>query len=161
MTKTATRFWEDFTTGESDEIGPYEITREDIVFFASRYDPQPFHLDEEAAKSSMIGRLCASGWHVMAILWKMTREAEENAASPASRRPAFTDRAEIEECRWRRPVFPGDRLTVKRTVVKRHPPREGENVGACLFLWEVFDQHGEKKTEIRISREISLRAGAS
>ena len=79
---TAMRFWEDFAAGERDEIGPHEITREDIVAFASRYDPQPFHLDEEAAKASMIGRLCASGWHVSALLWKIAAEAERAAPAP-------------------------------------------------------------------------------
>ena len=146
-------FWEDFPEGAEDTIGPYQITRADIIAYASRYDPQPFHLDEEAAKASMIGQLCASGWHLMTFLWERADAEDEKIA--------FTDRLHIEECRWKLPIFPEDRLTIRRTCLERRPPAKGAASGVCLFRWDVLDQEGSQKTQIHLLRGIKLREGSA
>ena len=100
------QYFEDLEVGTKASFGHYEVTREEVIDFASRYDPQPFHLDDEAATQTYFGRLSASGWHTCAMTMRMMVEhfSSQEAASLGS--PG------IDELRWIKPVYPGDTLSV-------------------------------------------------
>ena len=125
-------YYEDFQLGEVVEYGGVEVSAGEIVAFAREFDPQPFHIDEEAARG-LTGGLIASGWQTCALLLRMNCEA-------------FLMRAEIvgepgiEEARWERPVRPGDRLHVRRRALARRTREEGS--GEIEFLYEAVDQNG-------------------
>jgi acyl dehydratase len=106
--------YEDVTVGETREFGSYEVTREEILSFAEQYDPQPFHVDEEAARESMFGGLIASGWHTAAMTMRMLVD-NYFAESAAMGSPG------LEGLRWKQPVRPGDVLSVETTVTDKEP----------------------------------------
>ncbi len=120
-----TVFFEDLTIGQTVDLGTHGFSAQDIKAFASLYDPQPFHLDEDAAKASHFGALCASGWHTAAIWMKLvvehhTRSAME--AMKAGRRPARLGSSPgFRDLKWLRPVYAGDTLRYTSTIVKLTP----------------------------------------
>jgi acyl dehydratase len=126
--------FEDFPPGEVVEYGGLDVSADDIVAFAREFDPQPFHLDEEAARAAT-GGLIASGWHTSALLLRLNCEA-------FLMRAAILDEAGVEEVRWLLPVRPGDRLHVRRlTLAARH--RDGRTDEAKVeFLYELVNQNG-------------------
>lgn len=129
------RYFEDFKVGDVTEVGPISVSEEEIVEFATRYDPQPFHIDPAAAESSPFGGLIASGWHTTALFMGMfVRGILLDAASMGS--PG------VEEIRWTAPVRPGDRLTgrVSVTDVQRSAKTPGR--GTVFTTSEVFNQYG-------------------
>lgn len=129
-------YFEDFSPGFVLEADGPTVTAEEIVAFARQYDPQPFHVDPEAAKSSLFGGLCASGWHTASLCMRMMCDAYLlDAASLGS--PG------IDELRWTKPVFAGDRLKWKMTVLEQRPSRSRPEMGSVLSKWEVFNQKGE------------------
>ncbi len=129
-------YWEDFPVGDVREFGATTVTREMIVEFASRYDPQPFHVDEEAARQSLFGGLCASGWHTSALAMRMMcDEYLLKAASLGS--PG------IDNLRWLKPVFAGDTLSVRLTVLAARPMASKPHVGLVQSRWEVLNQRRE------------------
>jgi acyl dehydratase len=131
------RYFEDFEIGEVTEIGPIGVSEEEIVEFASRYDPQPFHIDAEEAKSSPFGGLIASGWHTTALFMGMfVRGILLDSASLGS--PG------VEEIRWTAPVRPGDRLTGRVTVTDAQPSQTNPGRGTVFTTSEVFNQDGER-----------------
>ncbi|MCW4113796.1 MaoC family dehydratase [Aurantimonas sp. MSK8Z-1] len=105
------RSFEDLSVGTILSLGPYPVTRDEIVAFASEFDPQPFHLDEEAAKASLLGGLAASGWHTCAMMMRMMCDAfilgSTSQGSPG-----------VDFVRWLRPVRPGDTLSGTATVLE-------------------------------------------
>ena len=110
------RYFEDFSVGQVTEVGPVTVSEAEIVEFASRYDPQPFHVDPEAAKASPFGGLIASGWHTTALFMGMfVRGILSESASLGS--PG------VEEIRWTAPVRPGDNLSARSTVTDARPTR--------------------------------------
>ena len=131
-----TLYFEDFEVGSSQEFGSYEVTEEEIIEFASRYDPQPFHLSEEAGKAMHFGGLCASGWHTCAMVMSMTvaNMPEKSAAlgSPG-----------LDELRWKKPVYPGDTLRVKSTIVGKRESRSRPDMGTLFLENLVFNQNDE------------------
>jgi acyl dehydratase len=131
------RYYEDFTVGEITDLGPVSVSEEEIVEFASRYDPQPFHIDPEAAKSSPFGGLIASGWHTTSLFMGMfVRGILLESASLGS--PG------VEEIRWTAPVRPGDRLTARVTVTDVQPSANTPGRGTVFTTNEVFNQNGER-----------------
>src|ERR1700731_4033738 len=104
-----TLYFEDFPLGEVVEYGAVDVSAADITTFAREFDPQPFHIDEEAARAAT-GGLIASGWHTSALLLRMNCEA-------FLVRAAILEEAGIEEVRWQQPVRPGDRLHVRRRTL--------------------------------------------
>lgn len=130
MTKAL--FFEDFPVGEVVEYGGVEVSTEAILAFAREFDPQPFHVDAEAAKVAT-GGLIASGWHTSALLLRMNCDA-------------FLIRAEvleekgIEETRWAAPVRPGDRLRVRRSTLSARASDGRNDAGEVEFLFEVVNQ---------------------
>lgn len=131
-----TLYWDDVTVGETVPFGRYVASRDEIIAFAQAFDPQPFHLDEEAAKGSLIGRLCASGWHSCAMLMRMLADdVLANAAALGS--PG------IEEVKWLKPVFPDDELTARYTCTSKRLLKSRPGVGLCQILFEMMNQQGE------------------
>jgi acyl dehydratase len=129
------RYWEDFAVGETTDVGTVEVTRDEIVEFAERYDPQPFHVDEAAADDGPYGGLIASGWHTAALFMGLfVRTILLDAASMGS--PG------VEELRWTAPVRPGDRLTGRVTVTAVEPSSKRPDRGTVFTTSEVLNQDG-------------------
>jgi acyl dehydratase len=129
------RYFEDFELGAVTEVGPVSVSEEEIVEFASRYDPQPFHIDPEAAKSSPFGGLIASGWHTTALFMGMfVRGILLDSASLGS--PG------VEEIRWTAPVRPGDTLMGRITVTDVQPSAKNPARGTVFTTSDVFNQDG-------------------
>jgi acyl dehydratase len=127
------RYFEDFRPGEVLDLPPVTVSAEEIVAFASRYDPQPFHVDPEAAKASAFGGLVASGWHTVALfMGSFVRAVLLDAASMGS--PG------VEEIRWLAPVRPGDVLHPRATVEDARPSSTRADRGTVVTLCEVFNQ---------------------
>lgn len=130
------RYFEDFPIGEVMERGPYVVTREEILAFARQFDPQPFHVDEDAARQSIYGGIIASGWHTAAICHKLLVEGLlGQAASMGS--PG------LDELRWKKPVRPGDALSVRIETLEARPSASKPDRGALKFRFEVVNQHGD------------------
>lgn len=128
-------YWEDFHVGQVREFGRYPVTREAVLAFARDFDPQPFHLDDAAAERSLFGRLCASGWHTCAMAMRMMCDAYlHDAASLGS--PG------LEQLRWSHPVYPGDTLSMRLTVLESRPLASRPGVGLVRSHWEVMNQDG-------------------
>jgi len=130
-------YFEDFSTDWTAEYGPRRVTREEIVGFAAQYDPQPMHLDEEAARQTMLGGLAASGWHTCAIMMKMIADGllldTASMGAPG-----------IDEVKWLRPVRPGDSLTVRGSVTAVRASQSKQDRGFVTFFWEVFNDRDER-----------------
>jgi len=124
--------FEDFHVGRKFDCGPYHVTKEEIVEFAAEFDPQPHHLDEEAAKSSMLGGLAASGWHVCAIAMRMLADTLilkiANRGGVGSR-----------EGRWMKPVRPGDTLRMEIEVVEARASNSRPDVGFVTFDCRIYN----------------------
>jgi acyl dehydratase len=128
--------WEDFVVGSVAEYGPRRVTREEIIAFAAEFDPQPMHMDEDFARSTMLGGLAASGWHTCAIGMRLIVDGfMANSASLGS--PG------IDEVRWLKPVRPGDTLRARFTVVDVTPSRSKPDRGIVRTFAEILNQHGE------------------
>ncbi len=130
------RYFEDFQPGEVSEVGPYVVSREEIIAFAKQFDPQPFHLSDEGGRDSIFGGIIASGWHTASICHKLITEGVlSKSASLGS--PG------LDELRWLRPVRPGDSLSVRVEVLSVTPSRSKPDRGAIKFRFEVKNQQGE------------------
>ena len=129
-------YWEDFEVGRVREFGRVEVTREAVLDFAARFDPQPFHLDDDAAAGSLFGRLAASGWHTAAMAMRMMCDGylleSASLGSPG-----------VEKLSWPAPVYPGDVLSVRNTVLESRPLASRPEVGLVKSRNEVLNQHGE------------------
>jgi acyl dehydratase len=134
--RTIRYYWEDFAIGAVREFGRCEVTREAMLEFAARYDPQPFHLDDAAAASSLFGRLAASGWHTCAMAMRMMCDGylleSASLGSPG-----------VERLVWPAPVFPGDVLTMRNTVLDARPLASRPQVGLVRSRSEVLNQAGQ------------------
>jgi acyl dehydratase len=129
-------YFEDFPVGMAVELPGPTLTRESILEYARRYDPQPFHVDEEAAKHSIFGGLIASGWHTVSLCMRMICDAYLlDAASMGS--PG------VNEVRWTQPVRPGDTLRLRMSVIEATPSKSKPDRGTVLHRWEVFNQKDE------------------
>lgn len=131
-----TRFWEDFKVGEIEQIGGKKVEQDELIDFARQFDPQPFHVDEAAAKSSMYGGLIASGWHTCAMVMRMMCDAylvkSASVGSPG-----------IDNLKWLKPVRPGDTIQARRTTLESRTSKSRPEIGIVRNLWEVFNQDGE------------------
>ena len=135
-TPVSLMFFEDFSAGEIREYGDRLVTAAEIVEFAREFDPQPFHLDEEAGRDTQAGGLIASGWHTAALLMRMN--CDEFVTHCASQGAPGVD-----EVNWLKPVRPGDRLRVRRTTLSARPSRSRAETGLVEMLFEVLNQNGE------------------
>jgi acyl dehydratase len=130
-------YFEDFSPGWVAEYGPRRVTREEMIGFAAQYDPQPMHLDEEAARGTMLGGLGASGWHTCCIMMKIIADGllldSASMGAPG-----------VDEVRWLKPVRPGDSLTVRGSVLSTRPSHSRPDRGFVNFHWEVYNDRAEK-----------------
>lgn len=128
------KYFEDLQVGEIFELGSYTLSKEEMLEFALKYDPQPFHIDEEKAKKSIYGSLIASGWQTNAIYMKLFVEQLMNQAhgmgSPG-----------LEELKWKRPVFAGDTLTGRFIILEKNKFRA--NLGLIMGKNELVNQKDE------------------
>jgi acyl dehydratase len=148
------RYWEDFTVGDVTELGTVGVSADEIVEFATRFDPQPFHIDEEAAKNGPFGGLAASGWHTAALFMGMfVRTILLHSASMGS--PG------IEELRWTAPVRPGDVLSGRVTVTDVQPSTRNPKRGTVFTMSEVFNQNGELVMTMKARGFFARRASAT
>jgi acyl dehydratase len=144
------RYFEDFAEGQVFELGEETVSEEEMLEFARRYDPQPFHTDPEAARRSMYGGLIASGWHTGSIyMGLLVRGMLHDAASLGS--------AGIDEMRWLKPVRPGDVLRARMTVVSMKPSSRHPERGTIFNLGELFNQNGERVMFVRSSGMFARR----
>ena len=129
-------YFEDLEVGKETLFGSYDVTREEVLDFARKYDPQPFHLSDEAAAKTHFGRIAASGWHTTAMTMAVIARAvvEEEQAGLGS--PG------VDELRWLKPVYPGDRLTVRGTIVEKTPSRSKPEIGSFRTQTTVTNQDG-------------------
>lgn len=128
------KYFEDIAVGDETLFGHYDVTREEVIEFAEKYDPQPFHLSDEAAAKTHFGRLAASGWHTcamtMAVIARHVVKTEQaGLGSPG-----------VDELRWLKPVYPGDRLTVTGKIVEKTPSRSKPQIGVIRTETSVRNQ---------------------
>jgi acyl dehydratase len=131
------RYLEDFRVGERHTFGSYVVTRDEVIEFASKYDPQPFHLDDEAAAKTYFGRLSASGWHTCAMTMRMLVDSMKDAESASLGSPG------LDELRWLKPVYPGDTLACETECVEVRPSTSRPEMGSIKNRLTVRNQHGE------------------
>lgn len=128
------RYFEDVAVGDVARFGDYAVTRDEVIDFARKYDPQPFHLSDEAAAQTHFGRLAASGWHTCAMTMAMlvAHMHDEGHASLGS--PG------IDELRWLRPVYPGDRLRCETEVLDTRRSASRPEMGIVRSRMRVLNQ---------------------
>lgn len=140
-------YFEDIVIGETVELGSHLFTREDILSFATRFDPQRFHVDEEAAKDSLFGGLCASGWHTACVWMRLMaahRARTAAAIAEAGRRPAQHGPSPgIRELKWLKPVYPGDVIAYRSTPEEKRGLRSRPGWGLVVTRNEGMNQKGE------------------
>jgi acyl dehydratase len=128
---------DDLQPGQTFALGRRSVTREEIVDFATAWDPQPFHLDEEAARASIYGQLIASGWHTVCIFMRMFADGLLN-------RTAAIGSPGIDELRWLKPVCAGDSLEAAVEILEVRPSRSRPDRGAARIRCVVHNQHGNE-----------------
>jgi acyl dehydratase len=146
------RYFDDYRKGEVAEVGNYLVTREEIIDFARKYDPQPFHIDEAAAGDSIYGGIIASGWMTCGVLMRMLVDnfvpAVSSMGSPG-----------IDELRWLKPVRPGDRLRARVTVVDLRRSSSRPDRGIIHFHQEAINQNDEVVLSMRGMGMYKCRPG--
>jgi acyl dehydratase len=136
-----TLYFEDFPPGRFGSFGPRHVTREEMLAFAAEFDPQPMHLDEEAAKRSMLNGLAGSGWHLCAVVMRMMFDFyigdTASLGSPG-----------VSELKWLAPFRPGDDLTLEVEVAEARPSRSRPSTGIVTFKCIVRNATGEALCEM-------------
>lgn len=130
-------YFEDIEVGSIQRFGSYAVTREEVIDFASKYDPQPFHLSDEAAAQTYFGRLSASGWHTCAMMMAMVVENMKGHSQAGLGSPGQ------EELRWLKPVYPGDTLSCETEVIDKRASQSRPGMGSYRSRITVKNQHGE------------------
>jgi acyl dehydratase len=127
-------YFEDLEVGTTASFGRYAVTREEVIEFAGKYDPQPFHLSDEAAAQTHFGRISASGWHTCAMTMRMlvdniTERKQAGLGSPG-----------LDELRWLKPVYPGDVLRVETELLSKRQSRSRPEMGSFQSAVRVYNQ---------------------
>lgn len=135
------RTYHDFTIGEVIDLSTCEVTRDEVIAFASEFDPQPFHLDDDAGAASMLGGLAASGWHTCAMLMRLLVD-ELLKESTCQGSPG------IDSLRWLHPVYPGDRLSASGEVLDKHILNKRPDIGLVTFRFTVRNQSDRPVAEM-------------
>jgi acyl dehydratase len=146
--------FEDFEEGGTIALGTKAVTAAEIVEFASEFDAQPMHLDEEAGKASILGGLAASGWHTCCMFMRMMCESflldSTSQGSPG-----------LDYVRWKKPVLAGDILTGRSTVIAKRASKSKPGLGLVTVQSELVNQRGETVLELQntgmfLTREAAL-----
>jgi len=146
--------WEDFTPGRVFEHGPRRLPRDEMIAFAAEFDPQPMHLDDEAARETMLGGLAASGWYLCCILMRMSTDAFVlNSSSMGA--PG------VDEVRWLMPVRPDEELSFRATVLDTRPSKSRPEMGFVRFEFELFNAKGQRAVTLTTSLMMGRRDKAA
>jgi acyl dehydratase len=133
--------YEDFAEGASLDLGSKHVTAEEIIAFASEFDPQPMHLDETAGKASILGGLSASGWHTCAMFMRMLCDGflldSTSQGAPG-----------VDQLKWKKPVLAGDTLKGRVTVLGKRTSKSRPQLGFVSMRAELFNQRGEAVFEL-------------
>ena len=145
-------YFEDFAVGTRVEVGSVTVSEAEIIDFATRFDPQPFHVDHDAAAKSMFGGIIASGWHTCSMMMRLMVDGylgdSSSLGSPG-----------VDEVRWLKPVRAGDVLTVSSTVLESVASTSRPDRGVVFTQWEATNQRGELVATIK-GRGMFLRRPA-
>jgi acyl dehydratase len=142
--------YEDFEVGESRQLGTHTFGREEIVEFAGKYDPQPFHLSEEGGKASPFGGLIASGWHTcLALMGILARDMLHDSTSLGS--PG------VDDIRWIKPVRMDDTVRLTVQVLAKRVSSSKPDRGIVTTRWEGHNQHGDLVITVESSALFGLR----
>ena len=144
-------FYEDLEIGLTRNFGGYEVTREEVIEFASKYDPQPFHLDDEVAAQTHFGRLSASGWHTCAMTMRMMVDNMMNEKSAGLGSPG------VDQLRWKKPVYPGDTLRCETEILEKRRSASRPEMGIFKSRIRTFNQHDEMVLEMISNALIRTR----
>ncbi len=128
------QYFEDLEVGSKASFGRYEVTREEVIEFATKYDPQAFHLDDAAAAKTHFGRLSASGWHTCAMVMRMLVD------NMGARKQAGLGSPGQDELRWLKPVYPGDVLRIETELIDKTRSRSRPEMGSMRSIIQVFNQ---------------------
>ena len=128
------KYLEDLKVGDQASFGSYQVTRDEVLEFARKYDAQPFHLSDEAASRTHFGRIAASGWHTCAMTMSMLVENLEAHPQAGLGSPG------VDELRWLKPVYPGDTLRAESEIVDVTPSRSKPDIGSYRSNVTVLNQ---------------------
>ena len=144
-------YYEDIETNIVQKFGSYEVTREEVIEFASKYDPQPFHLDDDAAAKTYFGRLSASGWHTAAMAMRMLVDHASINKQAGLGSPG------VENLRWLQPVYPGDTLRCEHVTLDKRRSESRPEMGLLKAMMTVFNQHDDKVMTMESTALIEVR----
>ena len=136
---------EDLEVGKPYACGAKTVTKDEIMAFGRAYDPQPLHVDEEAAKTTLVGGLCASGWHTCTMMMRLVADGMLNGVASLGS-PA------VDEGRWMVPVRPGDVVNATYTIQEKRDLASRPDVGVSKVLVELFNQKGETAANWRTNQ---------
>ena len=145
---------EDVAVGDVARFGAYKVERDEVIAFAERYDPQPFHLSEEAAAATHFGRLSASGWHTASMAMAMVVQHFRDTGFQSIGSPG------VDELRWTKPVFPGDTLHCQTEVLETRRSTSRPEMGFVISQWSVFNQDDVAVMTMRPTAMIRTRPKA-
>ena len=155
---------EDMPVGAIRELGAVTFTKEDIIRFAKAWDPQRFHVDEEAARKSHFGRLCASGWHTssacmrLVVDWHLRHDEEMRARGETP--PVMGPSPGFRDMKWPRPVFAGDTITYTAEIVETRPSASRPGWGIARQRIRGVNQNGDLVMEFQSAAFAPSRGGA-
>ena len=145
------KYYEDIAVGDARSFGAYEVTREEVMEFAGKYDPQPFHLDDAAAAATHFGRLSASGWHTCSMTMAMMVENMKSERSAGLGSPG------VDQLRWIKPVYPGDTLRCETEIIEKRRSASRPEMGIFKSRIRTFNQHGDVVLEMVSNALIATR----
>lgn len=129
-------YWEDFEEGMTMTFGPKKVERDEVIRFAREFDPQPFHLSEEAGKASLFKGHAASGWHTASMVMRLMCDGfvlqSSSLGSPG-----------LENLKWLKPVLVNDELRARLVVLGKRPMKSKPHVGLVHNRWEALNQRDE------------------
>ena len=144
-------YFEDIVVGSKSSFGQYEVTLDEVKAFASSYDPQPFHLDDDAAAKTHFGRISASGWHTCAMTMRMMVDNMKANAQAGLGSPG------VDQLRWKKPVYPGDTLRVETEVLEKRRSKSRREMGIFKSRGVTYNQNGEPVLEMISNGLIQVR----
>ena len=148
-------YFEDIEIGRTQKFGSRAVTREEVLEFATKYDPQPFHLDDAAAAATHFGRISASGWHSCAMVMSMLVENLKVNQQAGLGSPG------VDELRWLKPVYPGDTLRCESEIVSKRVSATRPEMGFFKSKLMVFNQDDVAVMSMISNGMIATRSGLS
>lgn len=144
-------FYEDIDIGQRDRFGSYDVSKDEIIEFASKYDPQPFHLDDEFAKQTPFGALCASGWHTCSMTMRMIVGHLKDRGLAGLGSPG------VDKIEWKKPVFPKDTLRVENEIIGKRDSASRPDLGLVKSAYKVFNQNDELVMRMQTNVMVAKR----